>query len=244
MPGPITARLRARTPISPSVVEVILDLVQPPRIVFQAGQFVTVALGTDGSGEPLKRSYSIASMTDEGGHLRLLLQVVPAGSASRFFMNLAIGTAITLTGPYGFFVLPKEHPGDVVMAATGTGIAPLLPMLKDLGTQDAHGQRLVYWGLRHETDLYAVQELEALCAQAHASLCLHLSRPSPAWNGLRGRISSPILAQTPKLKNPTFYLVGNGAMIEELKKGLVAAGVNRRKQIRTEVFFENMTASH
>jgi hypothetical protein len=40
------------------------------------------------------------------------------------------------------------------------------------------------------------------------------------------------------LASPTYYLVGNGAMISELKSALVAAGVERRKQIRTEAFFD------
>jgi ferredoxin-NADP reductase len=46
------------------------------------------------------------------------------------------------------------------------------------------------------------------------------------------------LQEAPSLASPTYYLVGNGAMIAEIKTALVAAGVDRRKQIRTEAFFD------
>ena len=52
------------------------------------------------------------------------------------------------------------------------------------------------------------------------------------------RSTPAILEQLPNLAAPTFYLVGNGAMITELKRELVERGVNRRKQIRTEAFFD------
>jgi ferredoxin-NADP reductase len=47
-----------------------------------------------------------------------------------------------------------------------------------------------------------------------------------------------VLDALPSLASPTFYLVGNGAMINELKRELVARGVNRKAQIRTEAFFD------
>ena len=69
---------------------------------------------------------------------------------------------------------------------------------------------------------------------------IYLSAPQEedAWDGARGRITPAILAQLPSLTSPTFYLVGNGAMITELKRELVERGVNRKKQIRTEAFFD------
>ena len=50
--------------------------------------------------------------------------------------------------------------------------------------------------------------------------------------------SPETLAALPSLLSPTFYLVGNGAMISELKRELLGHGVNRKKQIRTEAFFD------
>jgi ferredoxin-NADP reductase len=111
-------------------------------------------------------------------------------------------------------------------------------MLGELERRRENGKRLVYWGLRHESDVFLRDEVLAACAAAGAELHTYLSRPSPAWGGLRGRITGPVLEAFPRMHAPTFYIVGNGAMIDELKKGLVARGVERKKQIRTEAFFD------
>ena len=66
-----------------------------------------------------------------------------------------------------------------------------------------------------------------------------MTTPAPratAW--MKRRITGPVLEALPTLEQPTFYIVGNGAMIQELKSGLVARAVNRKKQIRTEAFFD------
>jgi hypothetical protein len=67
---------------------------------------------------------------------------------------------------------------------------------------------------------------------------LHLTAAPPGWAGEGGRITPALVARLPTLAAPTFYLVGNGAMISELKHELTARGVNRKRQIRTEAFFD------
>ncbi len=238
MAGPITTRLRSRTTVATDVVDLVFDMVRPERLVFKAGQFVTLAVGKDASGQNLRRSYSMASMGDSGEALRFLIRVIPGGVASEFFTRLAPGAEVAMTGPHGFFTLAPEHSGDVVFAATGTGVAPVLPMLGELGPRPETGRRLVFWGLRHEADLFVPAEIENMCASAKATISTYLSRPSTKWVGGRGRVTQAVLEQVPSLHAPTFYIAGNGAMIAELKAGLVAAGIDRRKQIRTEAFFD------
>jgi ferredoxin-NADP reductase len=240
MPGPIATRLASRVTVAADVVDVVFQVIQPPRLPFQAGQFVTLTVGHDAAGQNLRRSYSIASMSDRGEALRFLIRVIPGGVASDFFVNLPLGSEVEMTGPHGFFVLAPQHPGDVVFAATGTGLGPVLPMLDELRRRNETGRRQihVYWGLRQESDLFVPDEVQAVCDAAGATLLTYLSQPSPAWTGRRGRITRPVLDQVPSLTAPTFYLVGNGAMISEVKAALVASGVDRRKQIRTEAFFD------
>jgi CDP-4-dehydro-6-deoxyglucose reductase len=238
MPGPIRTRLSRRAIVAGDVVDLVFDLVDPPQLDFRAGQFVTLSVGTDAEGKPLRRSYSIASRSDRGEALRFLIKVIPGGVGSDFFTDLPLGTEVAMTGPHGFFVLDDGHPGDVVFAATGTGLAPVLPMIAELSRRGEPGQRELYWGLRHESDLFVPQEVAALCDEGRVKLHTYLSRPSEGWTGPKGRITQAILDRLPGLQAPTFYLVGNGAMIGELKKELVARGIDRKKQIRTEAFFD------
>jgi ferredoxin-NADP reductase len=241
MASALTAELVARTIIAPDIAELTFAMRAPDRLAFKAGQFVSIAVpdGEQAGAVIPRRSYSIASQSDAGEALRFIIRIIPEGKASELLMGLEIGATVAMTGPHGFFVLDAGHPGDVVFGATGTGIAAVMPMLGELARQPpAGGRRVVFWGVRHESDLCARGEVAALAAAAGAELNLHLTAPAAGWTGGRGRITAAILDRLPRLATPTFYLVGNGAMITELKRELVARGVNRKTQIRTEAFFD------
>jgi ferredoxin-NADP reductase len=242
MAAALTAELTARTLIAPEIAELTFAMRTPPRLEFRAGQFVSIAVPAAGDGGEIvpRRSYSIASQTDTGETLRFIIRVIPEGKASELLMGLPLGAPINMTGPHGFFVLDAAHAGDVVFGATGTGIAAVMPMLGELARTppSAGHHRMVFWGVRHESDLFARPEIEALAARAGADLNLYLTAPGPAWSGGHGRITAAVLDRLPALATPTFYLVGNGAMITELKRELVARGINRKTQIRTEAFFD------
>ena len=241
MPGPLTAELRARTVIAPGIAELAFAMRSPDRLLFRAGQFVSLALPDAETAQTIpRRSYSIASQSDAGDVLRFIIRVIPEGKASDYLMALPIGASVTMTGPHGFFVLDPVHAGDVVFAATGTGVAAVMPMLGELARRPAAERRrtVVFWGLRQESDLFAREEIQSLAAAADAELAIHLTAAGPGWAGARGRITLALLDRLPQLATPTFYLVGNGAMITELKRELISRGVNRKTQIRTEAFFD------
>jgi ferredoxin-NADP reductase len=240
MSGPLIAELSARSIIAPGIADLVFAMRSPPRLDFKAGQFVSIAVGAPAAaGDPVpRRSYSIASCSDAGEALRFIIRVIPEGTASEYLMSAPIGAAVTMTGPHGFFMLDEAHAGDVVFGATGTGVAAVMPMLGELARRLEPGRRYVYWGMRQEADLFARAEIEALAARAGAELAIHLTAPAASWSGAEGRITAAIIGRLPALHAPTFYLVGNGAMITELKRELVARGINRKAQIRTEAFFD------
>ncbi len=187
----------------------------------------------------VRRSYSIASPTFRGEQVRLIARQIPGGHASEYFTRLSPGAPVTMTGPFGGFILGESHPGDLVFGTTGTGIATIMPMLEELvrRPERAPGKRLVYWGLRRAEDIFARDEIEELCRRAGAELCIHLSSAESGWKGRHGRINASVLALVPGLCAPMFYLVGNGAMVAEMRSSLVEHGVDRKRQIRTEAFF-------
>ena len=211
---------------------------EPTELRFRPGQFLSVRVGTDGDGNAILRSYSIASPPQRHGELVLILRLVDGGVGSRFFDGLRAGDPISFTGPMGFFVNELTHSGDVVYVATGTGIAPLLPMIGEVLHRPEIGRVHLFWGLRSEADLFYQDELSSLASRhSRFSHQIYLSRPQ-GFARLRGRVTGPVLEILPSLREPTFYLCGNGQMIEELKAGLVARGVSRKRQIRTEAFFD------
>lgn len=228
----------ATEPAAPSPSSVAAAAVTPADLRFRPGQFISVNVGTDGDNNPILRSYSIASPPERRGEIALVLRLLSDGVGSRFFDALRPGDAVRFTGPMGFFVNELAHTGDVVYVATGTGIAPLLPMIEETLRRAESGRVLLFWGLRSETDVFYQDELSALSTrQPRFAHHIYLSQPQ-GFCRLRGRVTGPVLELLPGLREPTFYLCGNGQMIEELKAGLVARGVSRKRQIRTEAFFD------
>jgi ferredoxin-NADP reductase len=251
--GAFLTTLVSKQALGAGILDLVFAMKQPPRLSFRAGQFVSLDVGRDPAGHGVRRSFSIASPAAHGDTLRFIVRIIPEGAASAYFTALSIGAEVPMTGPYGFFVLEATHPGDIVFGATGTGVAAVLPMLDALaegpppaatgddrsaGAPAPPSRRVLYWGARHAEDLVARAEVEARAARARTELHLCLTAPPSGWTGERGRITQAILAAFPGWKAPTFYLVGNGAMIAELKRELVNRGVDRKKQIRTEAFFD------
>jgi CDP-4-dehydro-6-deoxyglucose reductase len=240
VPAAIEAALIARTNIASGVFDLVFAMKSPNRLDFRAGQFVTLRVPSGTRDGFLRRSYSIASPTHAGEQIRFIVREVPGGQASDFLLRLPLGQSIAMAGPYGVFALEPSHPGDVVFGATGTGLAAVMPMLEELvrAPERVPGRRFVHWGLRREQDIFARDEIEELCRRSGAELSIHLTAAGPDWQGRRGRVSQSILGIVATLRAPTFYLVGNGAMISETKSALIQLGVDRKRHIRTEAFFD------
>lgn len=208
------------------------------NLFFRPGQFISIAVGIDPQNNPILRSYSLASLPSQS-KLSLVLKMVSDGQGTQFFQNLEVGKTIRFTGPMGFFVNEFIHEGDIVYVATGTGFAAIYPMLQETLQRTELGQVFLFWGVRYPEDLFYQKELEFLSSLSpRLKITFCLSRPSAPFEGYAGRVISPILQILPQLTSPIFYLCGNGQMIKELKEELQMRGIHRKKQIRTEAFFE------
>ncbi len=231
------ATLIERVEIASAIDRLVFRCSDGP-LTFRAGQFVSLRVGVDEDGAAILRSYSLASASG-AATFTLIVKRVPGGTASGYLEHLAVGATVQLTGPMGFFVLELAHAGDLVFGATGVGIAPVLPMIDEALARDESGHIHLFWGSRHGSELFWRDELARLAASPRVSTHLFLSAPGEAVAPIEaGRITAPLLTLAPSLTKPTFYLVGSGAMIRDAKTALVAAGIDRKRQIRNEAFFD------
>lgn len=229
------AELVRVVPRARGIVEYRLRTATPLR--FRPGQFLSVRVGTDADDNPVLRSYSIASAPQEP-EVSLILKLIAGGPGSDYFARLEPGARVRFTGPMGFFCLDLQHAGDVVFGVTGVGITPVLPMIEELAARTETGRIFVYWGNRHVEDLFWLDELAAAQVRCpRLQVHIFLTGEAPGWSGRRGRITEAVLDELPALTRPVFYLVGNGAMIHDVKTALQARGVDRKRQIRNEAFF-------
>ena len=207
------------------VREIELRLMKPPTIQFKAGQFISFEIAKPGSPFMATRPYSIASPPNSSDRLLLVLNLVAGGPGSTNLFNLRDGDSTQFKGPAGSFYLRDDH-RDLLLVATGTGIAPFRSMV--LAELEKPGSRQVQlvWGLRSQRDLYYQEEFADL-SRAHPrfSFVTALSRPEPGWTGVTGRVTTYIETHIDAVKNVSVYLCGNGGMIKDVTAIIHAKGL-------------------
>lgn len=193
---------------------------------FQPGQFIVIKIGPS-----LYRSYSVASNPNELPRLRLLVDITPGGPGSTFLKNLTVGQQIQHSSGKGTFILRKGPAAYNIMAATGCGLASLIPMTEKLLQQVNEqvlplGKRKVVliWGLRYQKDLCLLDWLNSLTSNVNFSHQIVLSKPSKNWKGAKGHLTTLLLkfvSSMPQNKQ-NIYLCGNQSMINDVKLKLQA----------------------
>ncbi len=207
------------------VREVELRLIEPRDIQFKAGQFISFEAPSSGRFPFVSRPYSIASPPSQSDHVTLVFNLVTGGPGSTYLYGLREGDKVQFKGPAGSFYL-KDDGRDLLLVATGTGIAPLRSMLLAELTRESARQVTLIWGLRSQRDLYYQSELAGL-RQAHPrfSCTITLSRPEPGWPGCEGRVTAVIEKEIASVKNLSVYLCGNGGMIKDATAVLNGKGL-------------------
>ncbi len=218
-----TARLLETRWLSPTVLRVLLEPDAPSA--HRAGQYLTL-FREDG----LARSYSIASLPSEGG-LELHVRIVPNGQMSSWLAQSASpGIKVGLQGPAGnCFYTKGAIDQPLLLAGTGTGLAPLYGILRDALEQGHQGPIWLYHGALNAQGLYLQDELEALAAK-HSNL-----QYQPALLDTHGPITDVIFSAHPQLKGWRGYICGDPAVVQQLKKRVFLAGMASR-DIHSDAF--------
>jgi ferredoxin-NADP reductase len=204
---------------------------------FLAGQFVMIKFADPaGTEEVLTRAYSIASAPIENGQFELCVGVIPGGKGSNMLANLEVFECIEMKAPYGVCYIKPKNKNNLIMVATGTGIAPIKSILEDLAKHKDSRKIDVLFGVRTEADLFYLKQLKDLAENLEdSSIMLTLSQPGPLWTGHEGRVTAHLdsIAFDPLITD--FYICGNGSMIKEVRNFALEAGIEK-KNIHVEIF--------
>src|SRR5262249_41640790 len=156
------------------------------------GQHVDIRLTAE-NGYQAQRSYSIAS-PPEDDLLTLTVERVDDGEVSPYLVDdLRAGDQFELRGPIGrYFVLTVATHGPVWLIAGGSGIAPLMAMLRHRARRKIHAPALLLYSSRSLHDLIYREELDMMArGDADLRVVNTLTRNQPErWTGPRGRITS------------------------------------------------------
>lgn len=210
----------------------------PDWLGHQAGQHVDVRL-TAADGYSAQRSYSIASAPD-GTRVELTVQRLVDGEVSPYLAEtLATGDPLELRGPIGgWFVWNPANPAPVLLVAGGSGVVPLMAMVRTRAEQ-ANGPpfRLIYSVRSPDTALYAA-ELAQLQAGGSLGVTYVYTRTAPPGAARpAGRITAEVLATSgwPAAVNPSVFVCGPTGFVE-LAAGLLVDAGHDPHLVKTERF--------
>ncbi|HSA60430.1 MAG TPA: FAD-binding oxidoreductase [bacterium] len=231
---PVTTVLEKIFELTPSVRTFRLRFPRGKWIPFQAGQFCMVQVPKAGE-KPLKKAYSICSSPFEAGYLDLCIKLVEGGYATNWFWTLKEGDEVTVTMPYGGFVLKEPVESELVFVATGTGLAPLRSMLRVLLRDDFQEPITLIFGVRYENEVLYNEEFREL-EKKHANFKFipTVSRPKE-WKGEVGYVQEILKKLVADPKGKQIYVCGLVPMIEAVQKAAEEIGFDK-KQVHFEKY--------
>ena len=216
----LPCRITSIERLAPDVLRILLRLPPAGAFEFLPGQYLEV-IGPGG----IRRSYSLAANGHAGPALELHVREVQGGAMSDYWFEQAKDNdLLRLHGPLGTFVLRDVAGIDLILLATGTGIAPLKAILESLPALDATDAPrtvTVLWGGRIPADLYL--DIAALPG-THRFIPI-LSRADEEWTGARGHVQDVLLGLQPDLRDAAVYACGSDAMIHGARVALLRAGL-------------------
>jgi ferredoxin-NADP reductase len=207
-----------------------------------AGQHVDVRL-TAADGYSSVRSYSIASAPNLGTVVELTIERLPDGEVSPYLTReLAVSDPLELRGPIGaWFVWRPQQTEPVQLVAGGSGVVPLMAMVRSRASSGSMAPFRLLYSLREPAATFYKMEFEELSKSDQdgpVNVTYAYTRATPdGWPRPPGRIDGALIARSTWASHlaPTSYVCGPTSFVEQAASLLIAAGHNPDR-IRTERF--------
>lgn len=243
--------------LSQDAVSISLNITEDIKEQFNyiSGQYITIE--ADINGESVRRAYSICSANFET-HIRVGVKRVEGGKMSNYLVNtLKAGDKINVLAPEGRFILKPDadKSRDHYFFAAGSGITPILSMIKSVLEDEPKSTCYLLYGNRDESSIMFQDELTELQSKYKDQLYVMHSlsqatskkgisglfgSKSSSWSGWKGRLDaekvSKFMSDYPgENMGKEHFICGPGNMIESINEALIARGVDK-KSIYKEFF--------
>jgi ferredoxin-NADP reductase len=241
LPGRLTWQLGEVVTTQPETARTkSITLIVPNWMGHQAGQHVDVRL-TAADGYQAERSYSIASPPEEAPRVTLTVERLDDGEVSPYLTEeLRVGDKLELRGPIGgYFVWEAQMGGPLLLVAGGSGIVPLMAMLRHRAAAGGSVVTRLLDSSRSYADIIYRDELDRLVKNTTMLEVVHtLTRAQPpGWTGYHRRIDPEMLREVAwsSDQRPLTFVCGPTPFVETAAASLVTLGHDPAR-IKTERF--------
>jgi ferredoxin-NADP reductase len=201
-----------------------------------AGQHLDIRLTAE-DGYQAARSYSVASV-GPGDRVEIAVDRVPDGEVSPFLVDdLVVGDRLEVRGPLGgWFVWRPEQRGPVQLIAGGSGVVPLVAMLRARARAGSDAPFRLLYSVRSPEDVYFRRELAQPPEGVEVAFAYTRTAPE-GWPGRVGRVTREALEATtfPPDESPSVYVCGPTGFVEAVATVLVGLGHDPQR-VKTERF--------
>ena len=217
-----------------------ITLALPTWMGHRAGQHVDVRLTAE-DGYQAERSYSIASPPEEQPHVTLTVERLDDGEVSPYLTGeLRVGDKLELRGPIGgYFVWEAHMGGPLLLVAGGSGIVPLMAMLRHRAAVGSTVPTRLLYSSRSPDEVIYRDELDRLISSTTMLEVVEtLTRMQPpGWTGYHRRIDTEMLRAVawPPDQHPLAFICGPTPFVETAATSLVTLGYDPAR-IKTERF--------
>ncbi|KAL2156524.1 hypothetical protein VTH82DRAFT_1269 [Thermothelomyces myriococcoides] len=233
--------LKEKTIISHNVAIYRFALPSPTSILgLPIGQHISIGATLeqpDGTKKEIVRSYTPISGDEQPGHFDLLIKSYPQGNISKYMAGLGVGQTIRVKGPKGAFVYTPNMVRHFGMIAGGTGITPMLQIIKAIIRGRASGDRtevdLIFANVT-EQDILLREDLDQLAAQDKGFRVHYvLDKPPAGWQGGVGYVTADMIQKwLPKPADDVkILLCGPPPMVSGLKKATESLGFKKARPV-------------
>lgn len=220
------------TDLTPHVRRLVVKP-QTTKLSFQPGQWVSLKLPV-GPKPPLNRAYSMADPPSPYGELTLVFDRVPGGLGSNYLFQLNSGDEISLSGPYGNFVLPQTLDRELMLIGRYTGLVPIRCILKQMLLSSAQIPILLIAVAPNEDEILFHQEWLTMAMQQPS----FRYRPLVAQNGEAEAVEKTLAMLAPVIKGQPKVvplLCGTKAFVRPIRTYFMEQGYDR-KEVKVETY--------
>jgi ferredoxin-NADP reductase len=215
-----TGEIREAIRETPSATTLVLDVLGWPG--HRAGQHVDLRLTAE-DGYQATRSYSIAS-APEDDDVALTIERLDDGEVSPYLVDEARpGDRLELRGPVGgWFVWTTADGGPLFLVAGGSGLVPLMAMLRHRARAGSDAEARLLLSARREQDVLYARELRELVEPA----ITYTREPPAGWTGYARRVDAAMLTEAgidPE-RRPRVFVCGPTGFVEAVADALVELG--------------------
>lgn len=197
---------------------------------FDPGMFVMLTYVDKATNERITRAFSIASAPN-AETLDFFIHMVHGRLTSKL-ENLAVGDACYVTGPHGQFRFIASEQKKVLFIAGGTGLAPFMSMLRQIGREHLGTDIVLIYSVRYPNEIIRSEELKSMVESLDMKLFVTVTRPDEkdGWSGEKGHIDEAMVRRcVPDAAERTAYVCGPLNFVKAMKDVLAASGLKPDK---------------